>query len=125
MAFIKSLKSIFSLRCPNCREGKLFVSPVNQFKDLFEMNKSCPNCGQAFFLEVGFYWGAMYMAYSVNSALCFILFAIGFWGFGWTIGGSFVFLSIILILISPYIFRLSRSIWLHIFVRPKIEEKNV
>ena len=63
MSLMTTFRSMFSLRCPNCRKGHLFVSPVSKFKDLFDMEKECSNCTQPYFLEVGFYWGAMYMAY--------------------------------------------------------------
>ena len=117
-----SFKSLFSLKCPKCEEGRLFVSPVSKVGDLFEMRDNCGNCGQRYYLELGFYWGAMYMAYIINSALSFGLFFLGYFGFGWTLIQSFIFLTIVLIAISPYIFRLSRSVWLHVFVR---RQKNV
>ncbi|MEO1434259.1 MAG: DUF983 domain-containing protein [Bacteroidota bacterium] len=111
-------KEITGLKCPNCGEGHLFV-PVNQFSDLFEMPKKCSVCEQDFYLEPGFYWGAMYVAYAVSSFICLASFSIAFWVFGWTLTNSCVFFTVMAILFSPYTFRLSRSIWLHGNVKRK------
>lgn len=91
--------------------------PVETFGDLFEMHDNCPNCQQQFELEIGFYWGAMYIAYGVSSAVSFGSFIIAFWGFGWTEYQSFAFLVLMVILASPYTFRISRAIWLYAFVK--------
>jgi uncharacterized protein (DUF983 family) len=59
------------LRCPNCGGG-----PV--LKDWFHLRTHCPTCGIA--LERGeesdYYIGGMLL----NITLCFIIFAVGFWG---------------------------------------------
>lgn len=59
------------VRCPNCGGG-----PV--LKDWFHLRESCPTCGIA--LERGeesdYYIGGMLL----NIALCFVIFAVGFWG---------------------------------------------
>lgn len=110
------LNSTLNLRCPRCRDGKLFI-PVNKIADLFEMNENCPSCKTSFFIEVGFYWGAMFVSYALSSAVCLGLFILGFFVFGWSISVSSWFFVIVVLLISPYIFRLSRSIWASMFIK--------
>lgn len=111
------LYSIINLKCPRCHEAPLFVSPVKTFGDLFDMPKNCPNCQQAYFLEIGFYWGAMYTAYAISSALCFIFFFLAYFLFGFSLMGSCAFFAIVVLLISPSIFRMSRAMWINFFVK--------
>ncbi|MCR9253719.1 MAG: DUF983 domain-containing protein [bacterium] len=83
-----------------------------------KMHKNCPNCGQSFEPEPGFYTGAMYISYAIQVAI--VLFVIlstnilyGEKELGW-------YLIWIIGLISgffPIIFRMSRSIWIHMFVK--------
>jgi len=44
----------FTLRCPNCEQGKIFTG-------LFRMNKTCPVCGVRFEREDGESVGGMYI----------------------------------------------------------------
>lgn len=111
-------KEITRLKCPNCGEGKLFID-TQKFSDLFEMPEKCPNCQQDFFLEPGFYWGAMYVAYAVSSFICLASFCLAFWGFGWTLTNASIFFTLMAIVLSPYTFRVSRSIWIHGNVKSK------
>jgi len=108
--------SAFKLKCAKCRKGRMFV-PVQKFNDWFKMNDHCPKCGTHLYMEPGFYWGAMYVSYAISSAMCFILFMLAYFGFGWSLTGSFAFLSIIVMLTAPYVFRLARSFWLAAFMR--------
>lgn len=59
------------LRCPNCGGG-----PV--LRNWFHLHERCPKCGIA--LERGeesdYYIGGMLL----NITLCFVVFAVGFWG---------------------------------------------
>ena len=59
------LINAFKLRCPRCRQGKLYKNP-NPFhlKEMVEMNKECPVCKQDFVIEPGFYFGATYVSYA-------------------------------------------------------------
>jgi len=108
--------SVLNLRCAKCRKGQMFV-PVKQFNDWFKMHDDCPRCKTHLYMEPGFYWGAMYVSYTICSGLCFGLFLLAYFGFGWTLTGSFVFLTILVMLSSPYVYRLSRCIWFSAFTR--------
>ena len=62
--------SVMSCRCPRCREGKLFKYPTNfLWKNNMVMNNTCPVCGQATEIEVGFYYGTSYVSYALTVAL--------------------------------------------------------
>jgi len=108
------LSSVLRLKCAKCRKGAMFI-PIQKLSDWFKMRENCPVCESRLYMEPGFYWGAMYVSYAISSALVFILFFLAYLGFGWSLTNSFIFLTVIVMLISPYIFRLSRSFWFAAF----------
>lgn len=114
--------NLLSLRCPRCREGKLFVHPIsaNLYK-VTEMHERCPSCRQVTDIEVGFYYGTGYVSYllavgiSIVTFLLWLIF-IGFSfkdnRFWYWLGGN----SVMLLLLQPYLMRFSRVLWLSFFV---------
>ena len=112
------LINAFKLRCPRCRQGKLYKNP-NPFhlKEMVEMNKECPVCKQDFVIEPGFYFGATYVSYAFMLAwiipLFFLLYFILDLPFEYFIGAMFILLP----LSMPLIVRASRSAFLAIYVR--------
>lgn len=87
-----------------------------------QMNKTCPLCGQPTEIEVGFYYGTSYVSY-VLTVLISVFSFIAWWliigmslndnRFFYWIGFNAVFL----ILLQPWLMRLSRSFWISWFVR--------
>ena len=85
------------------------------------MNKTCPVCGQPTEIEVGFYYGTGYVSYALTVALT-VSTLVAWWvliGFStednrffWWMGLN----AILLVLIQPWLMRLSRSIWISWFV---------
>lgn len=107
--------AILKGKCPRCREGKIFKhSPFNYLK-FYDMNKNCPNCGQTFHPEPGFYFGAMYISYGFSVALVLgiYLFLIAIDAFSLVMAAVLVSISIILLL--PFIFQYSRILYLYGF----------
>ena len=101
----------------------MFKHPVSfSFKKTMEMNKTCPVCGQATELEVGFYYGTSYVSYALTIALS-VASLIAWWviiglstndnRFFWWMGIN----AVILIFLQPWLMRLSRSIWISWFVK--------
>ena len=69
--------AILKKKCPKCHKGNLFINS-NPYKlsGLHKMPKYCPDCGQSFEPEPGFYTGAMYVNYAftlVLTALAFLI----------------------------------------------------
>jgi ribosomal protein S27AE len=118
------LLSIFSNKCPRCRQGKLFVSSnPYDLPNITKMNEQCPVCGQPTEIEIGFYVGTGYVSYALTVAY----FVSSFVAWKVLIGMTFdlddnriiywLFSSIVLlILLQPIFMRLSRSIWIAMFV---------
>jgi hypothetical protein len=92
-----------------------------------KMHEKCPVCGQLTEPEIGFYQGAMFISYPVSLFICLIVaIPLNFT----SISGEIIILILfaILIVLAPWIFRISRMIWLNFFIRyqPKIlNNKNI
>ena len=110
------------MRCPRCRKGPMFVNnnPWN-LKKTFRMHKECPECGQPFELEVGFWYGTAYVSYAMTVLMSVASFAL-WWviiGMSTTDNRFFWWMGIngaLLILLQPWIMRLSRVVYLYFFV---------
>lgn len=122
------LLSILGNRCPACREGRQFrVRNPYRPKTINDMHPACPVCGADFAREPGFYFGAAYVSYALTVALWVAVWValLTFGALGWiTFTGFFdqpeVFLIsgvVTLLLLLPLVQRLSRSIWIHFFLR--------
>lgn len=121
-----SITSVLQLKCPKCRQGDLFRNKKTyQYKGFFDMPKKCPKCGQDFEIETGFYYGAMYVSYAITIALIVAVFTalIVFNIFSIEL---FLLLDFIVLLITlPYVFKVSRSIWITLMIKfdPRAIEK--
>lgn len=72
----------------------------------------CPNCGLSFEPETGFYYGAMYVSYGVTVAVSVLIFLISYWIWGWSVFPFLLIDTLVLVLLIPFVFRFSRSIYL-------------
>lgn len=109
---------VVQCKCPNCGKGKVFSGQGNIF--LFKMpkmNERCSECNFKFEKETGFFFGAMFVSYALAIAqmiTCFVL----FWYFvDLSPMRVFSIIAIITILLSTFNFRVSRSIWIHLFYK--------
>jgi hypothetical protein len=117
------VSSVFGCHCPRCREGKLFKYPLSiNFKRNMTMNETCPVCSQPTEIEVGFYYGTSYVSYLLAVILC-ALSLIAWWliiGLSVNDNRFFFWLgfnAVFLILLQPWLMRLSRSLWISWFVK--------
>jgi hypothetical protein len=123
------LWSLLSMRCPRCRSGKMFTesNPWNLKKTL-RMPKTCPECGQPFELEVGFWYGTGYVSYAISIALSVSTFIAWWLLVGITSIERLVFWlvanAVFLILLQPWLMRLIRVIYLYFFVNYDPEYKT-
>jgi hypothetical protein len=121
------LSSMLTLRCPKCRKGPLFQSgQISKPGSLFSMHSACPHCKQSFEPEPGFYFGAMFVSYGINTALFItawvaLLIIYPNYSLGLLLG----ILVAVVLLSLPFSFRLSRSIWLALFVRFDPSTRNL
>lgn len=86
------------------------------------MPERCNSCGQKMEPETGFYFGTGYVSYAISIALlvaCFIGYNILF-NFSWKDNSVYKLLGFsigLLILLQPFIMRISRILYLYIFVK--------
>lgn len=111
--------SIFHQKCPRCHESDLFSSRLSSMKGVFQMPEKCSNCQQDFIIEPGFYWGSMYVAYALSSGIMLSGFAILFFLFNLELKLSFGIVLAITLLLYGWIFRISRSVWINMYVHYK------
>ena len=120
------LISTFGLSCPRCRKADLFYYPVLRFKKLYKMKSECDYCGQDFEIEPGFYYGSMFISYIISSFFMLISFGIIKFAFKLDVWTPFGIVMALLVLVYFYVFRISRSLWIHFFVKynPKAVKKQ-
>ncbi len=111
--------SITALKCPRCREGDLFPNKTLTFQKSFDMYNNCPVCNQKYVLETGFYYGAMFISYILSSFYLLGFYALLKFGFGLSLQVALFIDVLSIFLLFVYLFRVSRSIWIHFFVAYK------
>ena len=123
------LYSIFKMKCPRCHEGDFFVSRPYDLRKAGDIHKNCSHCGLKYSKEPGFFYGAMYVSYALGVGLFVALWVI----FNYLIVLESVGLQISIIIaisliLTPYIYALSKIIWANLFISydrvDKPEEKN-
>lgn len=100
------LKALLLLRCPHCLQGAIFYS-------LLGMHEHCPVCGIKYEREEGYFMMSIFFGYLLGGAaaiipiiILLILKASLLW--------HVATVSLVLILLSPFIFRYARGMWLHL-----------
>jgi len=111
------LYSILTGSCPKCHQESMYsdTNPYHLTKTL-TMNETCSHCGIKYKIEPSFFYGAMYVSYAVGIAFAVAAAVIS----GAFLNASihYVFASIVgtLIIFAPIIMRISRNIWINMFV---------
>ncbi len=112
-------------KCARCHVGEMYkTSSAYSFSNMDKMHDSCPHCGQKYWPEPGFYYGAMYVSYALSIALSVAVFVamIVLWEF--EVVRYLLINTTILVLAFPWMFRTSRAVWLNFFVKyEKVEDK--
>ena len=118
------LFSIINNKCPRCHQGDFFISssPLN-FKGILKIHEKCPNCGLKYMIEPSFFYGAMYVSYALTVAIAvatFIICQLLDIDLAWTLAT----IIIVLILMIPYLVRISRLIYINMFVGYQSDDKK-
>ena len=112
--------SILRGKCPRCHEGDFFkyTFTMNIFK-VNKIEKKCSQCDLKYMIEPAFYFGALYVSYGITVAICIVTFIISKIIFDLALLPSFITVFIVLILFIPVNLRLSRILWINIFINYK------
>ena len=115
--------AVFNGRCPRCRDGNIFKTPVFTFNNFTKMNPRCSNCNLDYEVEPGFFYGALYISYifsvGIFAAVTIILFVF------FDDPESKVYITTVIVLsiiFYPFNYRFSRIIYLHLFGRVKYDD---
>lgn len=120
MIFKKGTKlySILRNKCPKCQEGDFFKERnLLQIKNLLALNENCSHCQLKYMMEPAFYYGAMFVNYALTVAIAVASFVIAFVFLNLSLIQSFIAIVCILALSAIYTLRLSRIIWINLFVK--------
>ena len=98
--------AVIQQRCPRCLKGPIF-------KSTWDIHERCSTCQLVFEREPGYFTGAMYLSYGMSILVVFpIWLMLLFWEF--TLITIVVTIIAILLILTPFLFRYSRIVWMHI-----------
>ncbi|PZD78710.1 DUF983 domain-containing protein [Mesonia sp. K7] len=109
--------SILTGVCPICHQESMYKEK-NPYKliRIFDMNERCSHCNTKYKIEPSFFFGAMYVSYAIGVAISFCVFLIAHYGFKTSLLGAFWSIVVALVVLMPIIIRLSRNIWINIYL---------
>ncbi|MCK8481328.1 DUF983 domain-containing protein [Psychroserpens algicola] len=109
--------SIFTGACPKCHQESMYQNK-NPYvlSDVLKINDNCSHCGTRYRLEPSFFYGSMYVSYGVGIAFAVAAFIISYLFIGTTLLTSFIVIVLTMLLFGPIIMRLSRNIWINLFM---------
>ena len=122
MQFLKGSKSysILTGACPVCQEESMYIdsNPYNML-NIFKMHEKCSHCGTKYKMEPSFFFGAMYVSYGLGVAVSVAAFIISYLFLGGKLMTTFVVIILTLVILMPLLIRLSRNIWINMFLSYK------
>ena len=116
------LSSVLHNKCTRCRKGDIFkYRNAYDLSNTMKMYDNCEECGQPLEPEVGFYYGTGFVSYALSVLISVVSFIV--WvvivgislsdnRFFWWMGTN----AFLLLGLQPLLMRLSRTIWLAIFI---------
>ena len=111
------LYSILNNKCPRCHEGEFFKYKLSYNpKKVAVIEENCSHCDLKYMMEPSFFFGAMYVNYALAVALFVAIFIIAKVFIGLNILHSFIAIIVVSLILGPITLRLSRIIWINIFV---------
>ena len=103
--------------CPKCHEESMYTNKnPYDVTELFSMHENCSNCKTKYKIEPSFFYGSMYVSYGVGIAFAVAAFVISFVLLESSINVAIVAIVASQVLFYPIIVRLSRNIWINLFM---------
>ena len=113
------LYSVFNNKCPQCQEGRFFQHGITlNPKQNLMVDKNCESCGLKYMIEPSFFYGAMYVSYALTVGLAVAIFVISYL-LGLGLIGSFIAIFVTLVVSTPLTMRVSRLLYINMFVHYK------
>ena len=103
--------------CPKCHEETMYKNKnPYALTEIFSMHDNCSNCGTKYKMEPSFFYGSMYVSYGVGIAFAVAAFVISYLFLSSSLNTAMIAIVVSLIVFYPVIIRLSRNIWINIFM---------
>jgi uncharacterized protein (DUF983 family) len=110
------LYSILTGTCPKCQNESMYVDQnLLHLSKIIKMHEKCNHCGFKYQIEPSFFYGAMYVGYGLNVAVGIGTFLISYF-FSSSLIVAFIAIIAAILLLFPIVMRLSRSIYINMFV---------
>jgi hypothetical protein len=111
------LYSILTGKCPKCHLELMYETKnAYQLSQTLKMHERCGHCQTKYKIEPSFFYGSMYVSYGVGIAFSMAAFLLTFILFESSLAESFIAIVCTLIGFMPIIMRLSRNIWINLFM---------
>lgn len=111
------LYSILKGSCPKCQEESMYINK-NPYvlSDTLKIHQNCSHCNTKYRLEPSFFYGSMYVSYGVGIAFAVAAFVISNLILDASLNVTFLSIIGTLVVFGPIIMRLSRNIWINLFI---------
>lgn len=111
------LYSIFTGACPKCHQESMYETK-NPYvlSDVIKIKDNCSHCNTKYRIEPSFFYGSMYVSYGVGIAFAVAAFIISYLLLESSLMTAFIAIVVTIILCGPIIMRLSRNIWINMFL---------
>ena len=111
------LYSILKGSCPKCHEESMYVNsnPYN-VTEVVKMHEQCSHCHTRYSIEPSFFYGSMYVSYGVGIAFGVAAFVISYLFLKTSLMTAFFAIIGAILVFAPIIMRLSRNIWINLFM---------
>ncbi|MFZ4435915.1 MAG: DUF983 domain-containing protein [Flavobacterium psychrophilum] len=111
------VNSILTGSCPKCQNENMYVdSNPYHLGNVLKMHENCSHCGLKYQIEPSFFYGAMYVSYGVNVVLGVAAFVIAYVLLKLNLKESFAAIIGSLVVFYPLVLRVSRNIYINMFV---------
>ena len=113
----KKLYSILKGACPKCHNESMYVN-LNAYNlsEILKMHERCSSCNTKYKIEPSFFYGSMYVSYAVGIAFAVAAFVISYIFIGTNLNTAFISIIGTMVVFFPIILRLSRNIWINLFI---------
>jgi len=111
------INSIINGTCPRCQKECMYVN-ANPYivYDVIKMREKCSICGLKYQMEPSFFYGAMYVSYGLSVGIGVVVFVIVKLLLQCNLVQTFIAMVASILILYPIILRISRNIWINMFV---------
>ncbi|MDO1501367.1 DUF983 domain-containing protein [Winogradskyella maritima] len=111
------LYSILFGACPKCHQESMYVEKNPYIiSDTLKIHERCSHCQTRYRMEPSFFYGSMYVSYGVGIAFAVVAFVVSYLIFESSLTTAFLSIVGTLVVLMPIIMRLSRNIWINLFM---------